>query len=156
MDWEAATSIGIRMVADGPQISPVAAAGCVDQLLSHAASAVEPVRAATGLYSDPSAHRTEVVDRPEWIRSNVAGFAQLLEPLEGRLAAEGRGQSAGASLGQKVSALEVGGVLSWVATKVLGQYEAITPPGQPGRLMLVAPNIVAAERQLQVEPSDFR
>ncbi|MCH9816993.1 MAG: zinc-dependent metalloprotease [Actinomycetia bacterium] len=156
VDWEAATSVGIRMVADGPEITPDAAAHSVDQLLEHAASAVEPVRAATGLYSDPAEHRTEVVDRPEWIRSNVAGFALLLQPLEDRLAAQGRGTSAGAGLGQKISALEIGGVLSWVATKVLGQYEAITPPGQPGRLMLVAPNIVAAERQLQVDPSDFR
>jgi hypothetical protein len=38
---------------------------------------------------------------------------------------------------------------------VLGQYEAFTVAG-PGRLLLVAPNIVAAERHLDVEPRDFR
>ena len=38
----------------------------------------------------------------------------------------------------------------------MGQYEAITPPGEPGRLLLVAPNIVATERQLDVPAADFR
>ena len=37
--------------------------------------------------------------------------------------------------------------------RVLGQYEIF---GTGGRLLLVAPNIVAAERQLGVDPGDFR
>jgi coenzyme F420 biosynthesis associated uncharacterized protein len=40
---------------------------------------------------------------------------------------------------------------------VLGQYELFIPPGQgTGRLTLVAPNIVATERKLDVDPHDFR
>jgi len=44
-------------------------------------------------------------------------------------------------------------VLAWLSGKVLGQYEAF---GGEGRLLLVAPNIVHAERQLDVPPTDFR
>ncbi|MGB7450455.1 MAG: zinc-dependent metalloprotease, partial [Ornithinimicrobium sp.] len=53
-----------------------------------------------------------------------------------------------------VSGAEVAGLLSWVSTKVLGQYD-LAPQGTP-RLLLVAPNIMAAERELEVDPRDFR
>ena len=57
-------------------------------------------------------------------------------------------------VGGVVSGAEVAGLLSWVSTKVLGQYD-LAPQGKP-RLLLVAPNIVAAERELGVDPADFR
>jgi coenzyme F420 biosynthesis associated uncharacterized protein len=54
-------------------------------------------------------------------------------------------------------------MLGYLATRVLGQFELLGPPrssgdaeDSPGRLTLVAPNIVAAERSLQVSPPDFR
>jgi coenzyme F420 biosynthesis associated uncharacterized protein len=53
-------------------------------------------------------------------------------------------------------------LLSYLGTRVLGQFELLGPPraadeaNAPGRLTLVAPNIVAAERALGVEPGDFR
>jgi coenzyme F420 biosynthesis associated uncharacterized protein len=53
-------------------------------------------------------------------------------------------------------------LLSYLATRVLGQFELLGPPRTspdddvPGRLTLVAPNIVAAERAMQVDPGDFR
>ncbi len=50
----------------------------------------------------------------------------------------------------------MGSVLAWLSSKVLGQYEAFTEAGRPGRLVLVAPNIVETERRLGVDPADFR
>ena len=41
-----------------------------------------------------------------------------------------------------------------MSTKVLGQYD-LAPQGNP-RLLFVAPNILAAERELEVDPRDFR
>jgi coenzyme F420 biosynthesis associated uncharacterized protein len=41
-----------------------------------------------------------------------------------------------------------------MATKVLGQYD-LAPHGTP-RLLLVAPNLVQVERELGLDPSDFR
>ncbi|WP_260115246.1 zinc-dependent metalloprotease [Ornithinimicrobium sp. INDO-MA30-4] len=49
---------------------------------------------------------------------------------------------------------EVAGLFAFVSTKVLGQYD-LAPQGTP-RLLLVAPNILSAERELEVNPSDFR
>jgi coenzyme F420 biosynthesis associated uncharacterized protein len=44
-------------------------------------------------------------------------------------------------------------LLAFLSSRVLGQYEVF---GTGGRLLLVAPNIVAAERKLGVDPADFR
>lgn len=53
-------------------------------------------------------------------------------------------------------------LLSFMASRVLGQYETFAPTvpelpgGAGGRLLLVAPNIVHVERELDVDPHDFR
>jgi coenzyme F420 biosynthesis associated uncharacterized protein len=48
----------------------------------------------------------------------------------------------------------VGGLLGFLGSKVLGQFDPFHEPS--GRLLLVAPNIVHVERELDADPSDFR
>ena len=65
------------------------------------------------------------------------------------------------AVGARVTGAQTGSLLAFLATKVLGQYELFPPYGEtadarPGRLLLVAPNIVAAEQELDVDPRDFR
>ena len=50
--------------------------------------------------------------------------------------------------------MQVGSSLGFLSGKVLGQFEFFDRPG--GQLLLVAPNMVAVERQLKVDPRDFR
>jgi coenzyme F420 biosynthesis associated uncharacterized protein len=57
-------------------------------------------------------------------------------------------------VGSKVTGLETGGLLAFLSTKVLGQYD-INAGGAP-RLLLVAPNVVHTEREMDVVPADFR
>jgi coenzyme F420 biosynthesis associated uncharacterized protein len=57
-------------------------------------------------------------------------------------------------VGGRVTGLQVGVVLGFLSGKVLGQFEFFDRPG--GQLLLVAPNLVSVERQLKVEPRDFR
>jgi coenzyme F420 biosynthesis associated uncharacterized protein len=60
--------------------------------------------------------------------------------------------------------MQAGLILAYLASRVLGQYELFLPPdperpadeAPAGRLTLVAPNIVMVERELGVDPSDFR
>lgn len=151
VDWEAAVAIGRRFAPVGPDVSPDEAQNAVASLATAAAAAVEPVRATTGMVADPAANRTVVVDRGAWIESNVAGMRVVTESLERRV-----DQGARTSVGAKAAGVQIGAMLSWVATKVLGQYEAITAPGEPGRLLLVVPNIVSAEHELDVPAQDFR
>ena len=58
------------------------------------------------------------------------------------------------AIGSKVTGAETGAVMSFLASKVLGQYD-LAPQGVP-RLLLVAPNIVQTERELKVDTRDFR
>lgn len=96
----------------------------------------------------------------------MAGFRELLKPLLEKVEGRRAGRPGGAVLsavGSKVTGMELGALLSFLASRVLGQYETFAPPGRDlpagangGRLLLVAPNIVHVERELDVEPHDFR
>jgi coenzyme F420 biosynthesis associated uncharacterized protein len=59
-----------------------------------------------------------------------------------------------AAVGAKITGAEVGGLLGFLASKVLGQFDPFHDPA--GRLLLVAPNIVHVERELGADPTDFR
>src|SRR3954464_299503 len=96
-----------------------------------------------------------VVDRPGWVEANTVGMAALLDPLAAARTArqkKPRGPVATA-IGSRATGVQAGGVLAFLCTRVLGQYEVF---GTGGRLLLVAPNIVETERRLGVDPTDFR
>jgi coenzyme F420 biosynthesis associated uncharacterized protein len=66
-------------------------------------------------------------------------------------------------VGSRVTGIQAGLILAYLSSRVLGQYELFLPPEtspvngeQPGRLTLVAPNIVMVERELGVDTHDFR
>ncbi|MER7849175.1 zinc-dependent metalloprotease [Kitasatospora sp. NPDC096077] len=186
VDWNLAVATATRLVRPGPEVSRAEAAVVVAELRRHALEAEEHVRAFTGMRSSSltaaAATPVLVVDRPGWVRANVAGFRAVVQPLVEKLQAR-RANSAAAgvfgAVGEKATGIEVGALLAFLSTKVLGQYETFAPaepsleapdspaalfdkprlgpegPG-PGRLLLVAPNIVHVERELDVDPSDFR
>jgi coenzyme F420 biosynthesis associated uncharacterized protein len=127
----------------------------VRSLRGFADEAVAPVRETTGLVA-PDAHDAVVVDRRAWIASNVDGM-RLVMGRWGALTEQTESAPAVVrGLGSRGTALQLGAVLAWLSGKVLGQYEALTPQGEPGRLLLVAPTIVQVERTLDVPPDDFR
>ncbi|MFG2820658.1 zinc-dependent metalloprotease [Kitasatospora sp. NPDC048365] len=184
VDWNLAVATATRLVRPGPEVSREEARTVVAELRRHALEAEEHVRAFTGMGSsslmEAPATPVLVVDRPGWVRANVAGFRTVVQPLVDKLRArrtESPGSAAFASLGEKATGVEVGAVLAFLSGKVLGQYETFAPAElpsapdtpeslfaqprrgldqQPGRLLLVAPNIVQVERELDVAPHDFR
>ncbi len=104
-----------------------------------------------------------VVDRASWAKANTQSFAVMLKPAMGKLL-EGRGSiSPGAAgVSAAITGSQLGAILAFLSSKVLGQYDPFsalaensTAPAS-GRLLLVAPNIISVERELKVEPADFR
>ncbi len=157
IDWDLASSTGVRLVRGGPEVAPDTARAAVLELRSAAVEARTHVRAFTGLDAPAADAPVEVVDRPTWLRANIDGFRALLEPVEGHLLKGRDPSSVVTTVGSSVTAVELGGVLAWLSGKVLGQFEVFaTGEDRPGRLLLVAPNVVSVERELGVDPHDFR
>jgi len=117
------------------------------------------VRECTGLVANGQHAPVLVVDRPGWVQANVDAFSQVLDPLIRRLIGD-REQSLPAiasKVGSQVTGVELGAVLAFLSGKVLGQFDPYhRAEGEVGRLLLVAPNVVAVERELGVDPGDFR
>jgi coenzyme F420 biosynthesis associated uncharacterized protein len=154
VDWTVALNTATKLVKPGPEISRAGAAAVVSELRDAAARAEAYVTEVTGLETAASTSPVLVVDRPRWIQANLDGFRQILAPLNAK--AVEKMKDAGpvmAGIGPRLTGVEVGALLSYLAPKVLGQFDPFFPGG---RLLLVAPNIVAVERELRVDSTDFR
>ncbi|HSR22462.1 MAG TPA: zinc-dependent metalloprotease [Candidatus Eisenbacteria bacterium] len=163
VDWDLAVTTATRLVRPGPMVSREEARAAVSDLRRYADQAQRHVQDYTGLVASASdGSAVAVIDRPGWIQANAAGFRTVLEPLVEKLSTR-RGATSGTAnaVGSRVTGVQTGSLLAFLATKVLGQYELFPPYGAdpaatPGRLLLVAPNIVSAEREMAVDPRDFR
>jgi coenzyme F420 biosynthesis associated uncharacterized protein len=184
IDWDLAISTGVRFARQGPQVSLADARAVVAELRGLTSVVQQPVRDLTGLTSQGEIGPVAVVDRPGWIKANVGGFRVVLEPLAEKIAERGNSVPAAGSVlgsvGSRVTGVQAGLMLAYLSARVLGQYELFLPPGENaaaggasangamngsngsapatgvGRLTLVAPNIVMVERELGVDPHDFR
>jgi coenzyme F420 biosynthesis associated uncharacterized protein len=154
VDWGVASATARRLARPGPEVSTQEAAEVVAELRGLAAQARGPVAAVTGLDAPADGAQVLVIDRPGWIDANLAMLRSMLEPVVERLAEHRQPSAVVSSVGSKVTGAEAGGLLALLSGKVLGQYD-IAPDTVP-RLLLVAPNLVAVERELDVVPGDFR
>ena len=160
IDWDLAVATGTRLVRPGPQVSREEAREAVAELRRLSRVAEGHVREFTRLDGGVAPQPATIVDRPGWIRANVDGFRVILEPLTER-AQRSNMPAIVSAVGSRITGVEVGAVLAFMASRVLGQYELFLPPdptgkAPTGRLTLVAPNIVHAEREMHVDPHDFR
>ncbi len=157
VDWDLAGRTARRLMSAGPSTTREEAAAVVRELHEAAAVAVAHVEELTGLRPSPDGPVPEVavVDRPRWVDANTGGMAALLDPLVDALAEkqDSRPGLLATAIGSRATGVQAGGILAFLSSRVLGQYEVF---GTGGRLLLVAPNIVATERKLGVDPSDFR
>jgi len=128
------------------------------------------VAAATGLRA-PTPARARVTDRAGWVRANVASIQRLLGPTLVKLEAQ-RATAVGgpaqlarlvprplAGAGRAISGAQLGLVLAWMSTRVLGQYDLLlTEDGADDQDLVyyVGPNVVALERRYAFPARQFR
>ncbi|MDO5628277.1 MAG: zinc-dependent metalloprotease [Mobilicoccus sp.] len=159
IDWELARATAARVSPPGPAVSQRQAQQAVAELREAALRAQEPVAETTRLRA-PDGPAALVVDRPTWVDINTHSFAALMDPVVGQILDRKKGPQMPAPMrkvGGALSGVEVGGVLAFLSTRVLGQYDHA--PGRPAdqaRLLLVAPNVVETEQAMKVDPTDFR
>ena len=154
VDWDLAAATARALHRSGPRVSFDEAASVVADLRRLTDEAAEHVAAFTGLRPRVDVPAVRVVDRADWAGANIDGLREVITPLVSQLAGAGRGGGFGAAIGARLTGLQAGSVLAYLSGKVLGQYEVFS--GEPGQLLLVAPNIVEAERKLRADPRDFR
>ena len=153
IDWDVAVATGHRLLRPGPTVSRAEAQSTVHRLRSLAIIAEVHVRNLTGLDDGRAPRPADVVDRPGWVSSAVAGLRALVpDDVGGRL-----GSGAGGRLTARTAGVQVGVALAFLGSRVLGQYDPFAgPAAAPGRLVLVAPNVVAVQQALDVPAEDFR
>jgi len=161
IDWDLAVAAASRMAGPGPSIGRAEAEAVVAELKAGADRSTALVRDFTGLAAAERTAPVLVVDRTGWIQANADGFAEVVAPLVDKVRSKHSAPGPiSQAVGSKVTGLEVGGLLGFMSSKVLGQFDPFFSgaPGQPaaGRLLLVAPNIVHAEQELDTDPTDFR
>ena len=166
INWELAASTAARLTPAGPSLSSAEIGAAVENLRLMADISVPHVHDITGLEAarDLRDSSVLVVDRASWAKANTQSFAVMLQPaiekmLESRRGTVGPGA---ASVGGAITGSQLGAILAFLSSKVLGQYDpfsALAPNSTApaaGRLLLVAPNIISVERELNVAPEDFR
>ena len=150
VNWALAKGTAARLMPPGPRTDPSVAAELVARLRSDAADAEGYVRETTGLGAGLPLLPADVVDRPAWATAALDGMRALTAgaqlPQTPKIARAVTGTTAGA---------QVGALLSYLGARVLGQYDPFGGPDGAGRLILVAPNIYAAQQALDVESEDF-
>ena len=158
IDWDLAVRVGSRLAGDGPQVSRDQATDVVEELRTGAEKSTPLVRDFTGLVAQERTAPVLVVDRPGWIRANADGFSTLIGPIVTKLQErKGPPSALTEAIGSRVTGAELGLMLGFLGGKVLGQFDPFhEAPDAAGRLLLVAPNIVQAERDLAVDEHDFR
>jgi coenzyme F420 biosynthesis associated uncharacterized protein len=143
VDWRFAASVGQRLARPGPPSTDYTRRQVIDNLATAAKTAEPPVRDVTGLHTSDTVPAARIVDRPEWIGAAAESM---------RLMTGGTDKPRGFITG-RITGAQTGAVLAFVASGILGQYD---PFNGDGCLLLVYPNVIAVERQLRLEPADFR
>jgi coenzyme F420 biosynthesis associated uncharacterized protein len=158
VDWDLAVATARRLAKPGPAVNADEARKVVEDLKTFAGEASGPVRSFTGLDSVTAPAPVVVVDRGGWAQANADGMREIITPLADKLRARRTSTGLMDLVGPKVTGVETGALLAFLAAKVLGQFDPFWSDGSGsvGRLLLVAPNVVHVERELQVDPRDFR
>jgi coenzyme F420 biosynthesis associated uncharacterized protein len=150
VDWDLASRTAGRLVQPGPDATPGEAAELVRRLRADAAVAERHVREITGLGYGLPLLPADVVDRKAWAAAAVSGMAALTAGAE--LPAVSRVTR---SVTARTAGLQVGSVVAYLGGRVLGQYDPFGGADGEGRLLLVAPNVHAAQKALDVPSTDF-
>src|SRR4051812_18837825 len=159
ISWDLAERIAVRVAGREPFADSYHYASLEPDFAEFTAQAEELVAAETGLRSLSGPARARVTDRAGWVRANLASFRRLLAPLTEKL---GKRMTEGplTPIARSITGAEVGGLLGWMGTRVLGQYDLLIAendrPEEQDLVYYVGPNILALEKRYAFPPREFR
>jgi coenzyme F420 biosynthesis associated uncharacterized protein len=158
VDWGFAATVGAKLTRAEPPVTEYTREQAREQLAAAARRAELPVREVTLLNEGAEVPEARIVDRPQWVRAATESM---------RLMTGGRAdrpEGLAPMIAGRLTGAQTGAVLAFVSTGILGQYDPFAVAGgqesedrsTSGELLLVYPNVIATERQLRVNPADFR
>lgn len=159
VDWNVAERVAVRAAKSDPFAASYHYASLQPDFERLTAVAEELVAVETGLHSLAGPARARVTDRPGWIRANLSSFQRLLAPMLekfGDRVSDGRA----APVMSRIAGAELGLVLGWMSSRVLGQYDLLVieeeDPQDQDIVYYVGPNVLAIEKQFAFPPEEFR
>ncbi len=190
VDWAFARNVAERVAGQDLFSDSYHAASLSADMLELTTQAERLVEIETGLVSAAGPARAKVTDRMGWVDANLASFERLMRPLIGRmnetpdldddvdgspdaetsaigealeavLTPVGRAFGAvGEAVGPKVAGAELGGMLGWMSSRVLGQYDLLIAeddqPDDQDWVYYVGPNMLSLEKRYGFPPQEFR
>src|SRR5438876_2747078 len=157
--WDLAEKVAVRVAGREPFAESYHYTSLQPDFDELTAEAEELVADATGLRSLAGPARARVTDRAGWVRANLASFRRLLRPLTDRFG-ERLAESPLAAVTRTVSGVELGTMLGWMSTRVLGQYDLLLvedeDPEDQDIVYYVGPNVISLEERFSFPPREFR
>jgi coenzyme F420 biosynthesis associated uncharacterized protein len=169
INWELARQVGVATaLEEGLDPEPTDE----DRRMLDEAVRVAELQVAgfTGLELPGDIVHVQAVRRAEWVGASATSLRSLLEPAAQRMGEaletamreqmpDDVGPMAGmfAQLGPLLQGTQVGQVLGFLATRVLGQYDVALPrQAGAGALLFVISNIARFEHDWSLDPTEFR
>jgi coenzyme F420 biosynthesis associated uncharacterized protein len=165
VDWPEVERIAIGRLAKAPGVLDEAELRASEPAYAEAMARIVPaLTTALGSELPGVVERAGVVDRAGWVRANTGSFASLMGKLERDLLDEvmppggGLAKATMALANRWVTTRQLGFLLGFMGTRVLGQYDLalLSAEVAPGRLLFVEENIRTTARALGVPIGPFR
>jgi coenzyme F420 biosynthesis associated uncharacterized protein len=165
VDWGAVEQIAVRRAQKAPGGLSALELRAADGAYREAMARVVPrLGEALGVALPGVVDRSSVVDRAGWIRANVGTFRSLISRMEqdllDQVVPEGGGftRATMALANRWVTSQQLGFLLGFMGTRVLGQYDLaiLSAEAEDGRLLFVEENIRATAHALGIPVAPFR
>jgi len=159
IDWTVAERVAGRASGKDPFADSYHYASLAPDFDRLTSVAEDQVAEATGLQSLSGPGRARVTDRQGWVHANIASFQRLLRPVTDRLD-ERLASNPFAPVARRIAGAEVGVLLGWMSSRVLGQYDLLViedeDPEDQDIVYFVGPNILGLEKRFAFPPDEFR
>ena len=165
VDWPAAERFAIERLKGAPGALTADQLRATEPAYAAAMERIVPrLSQALGTELPGVVERSAVVDRAGWVHANVATFASLIGQLERELLDQvvpsggGLAKATMALANRWVTTRQLGFLLGFMGSKVLGQYDLalLTAEATPGKLLFVEENIRQTAAVLDVPLDPFR
>jgi coenzyme F420 biosynthesis associated uncharacterized protein len=160
LDVAFATKVGTALARRRALPSSYRPGALQDELARASILAQERVATEARL-SPPGEPTARVVDRAQWVAANIASVDRLIGPALHAADARRthRMPDALERIGKQGSAAQLGTILAWMSSRVLGQYDILVgeeTTEDQDVIQYVGPNIVALEQRHGFDPHQFR